>query len=174
MGDGCLMEGIFYEVCLLVGMFGLGKLIGFYDYNGIFIDGKIEGWFFDDMVECFCVYYWYVIGDIDGYDLQVIKQVIMEVQVVKDKLLLIICWIIIGFGLFNKVGLEEFYGVVFGEKEVVLVCQQFGWKYFLFEILKEIYVGWDVCLCGEKVEYVWNEKFVVYQQQFLELVVELI
>lgn len=68
MGDGCLMEGIFYEVCSLVGTLGLGKLIGFYDYNGIFIDGEIEGWFIDDTVKRFEVYYWYVIYEIDGYD----------------------------------------------------------------------------------------------------------
>ncbi len=51
MGDGCLMEGVSHEACSFAGTFELGKLIGFYDDNGISIDGKVAGWFTDDTPE---------------------------------------------------------------------------------------------------------------------------
>lgn len=123
MGDGCMMEGIFYEVCFLVGMLKLGKLIVFYDDNGIFIDGYVEGWFIDDIVMCFEVYGWYVICDIDGYDVVFIKCVVEEVCVVIDKFFLLMCKIIIGFGFLNKVGIYDFYGVLLGDVEIVLICE---------------------------------------------------
>lgn len=173
MGDGCLMEGISHEACSLAGTLGLGKLIGFYDHNGISIDGKTEGWFSDDTAERFRAYHWHVIGDIDGHDPQAIKQAIAEAQAVKDKPSLIICRTIIGFGSPNKAGSEESHGAALGEKEVALARQQLGWKYPPFEIPKEIYQGWDARPRGEKAEHAWNEKFAAYQQQFPELAAEL-
>lgn len=173
MGDGCLMEGITHEACSLAGTLGLGKLIGFYDHNGISIDGKTEGWFSDDTAERFRAYHWHVIGDIDGHDPQAIKQAITEAQAVKDKPSLIICRTIIGFGSPNKAGSEESHGAALGEKEVALARQQLGWKYPPFEIPKEIYAGWDARPRGEKAEHAWNEKFAAYQQQFPELAAEL-
>lgn len=121
MGDGCMMEGIFYEVCFLAGTLKLGKLIVFYDDNGIFIDGYVEGWFIDDIVMRFEVYGWYVIRDIDGYDAVFIKRVVEEARVVIDKFFLLMCKIIIGFGFSNKVGIYDFYGASLGDVEIVLI-----------------------------------------------------
>lgn len=123
------MEGISHEACSLAGTLGLGKLIGFYDHNGISIDGKTDGWFTDDTAERFRAYHWHVIGDIDGHDPQAIKQAITEAQAVKDKPSLIICRTIIGFGSPNKAGSEESHGAALGEKEVALARQQLGWKH---------------------------------------------
>ncbi|MDU3056423.1 MAG: transketolase, partial [Escherichia coli] len=102
MGDGCLMEGISHEVCSLAGTLGLGKLIGFYDHNGISIDGETEGWFTDDTAKRFEAYHWHVIHEIDGHDPQAVKEAILEAQSVKDKPSLIICRTVIGFGSPNK------------------------------------------------------------------------
>lgn len=102
MGDGCMMEGIFYEVCFLVGILGLGKLIVFYDDNGILIDGEVGGWFSDDIVKWFEFYGWYVIFQVDGYSIEELIVVVEMVKVNFDWLILICCKIIIGFGLLNK------------------------------------------------------------------------
>ena len=106
MGDGCLMEGISHEVCSLAGTLGLGKLIGFYDHNGISIDGETEGWF-TTIRQTFEAYHWHVIHEIDGHDPQAVKEAILEAQSVKDKPSLIICRTVIGFGSPNKAGKEE-------------------------------------------------------------------
>ncbi len=53
LGDGCMMEGISHEACSLAGTLGLGKLIAFWDDNGISIDGHVDGWFTDDTPEAF-------------------------------------------------------------------------------------------------------------------------
>lgn len=124
MGDGCLMEGISHEVCSLAGTLGLGKLIGFYDHNGISIDGETEGWFTDDTAKRFEAYHWHVIHEIDGHDPQAVKEAILEAQSVKDKPSLIICRTVIGFGSPNKAGKEEAHGAPLGEEEVALARQK--------------------------------------------------
>ncbi|EJO9173635.1 transketolase, partial [Salmonella enterica] len=117
MGDGCLMEGISHEVCSLAGTLGLGKLIGFYDHNGISIDGETEGWFTDDTAKRFEAYHWHVVHDIDGHDPEAVKKAILEARSVKDKPSLIICRTVIGFGSPNKAGKEESHGAALGEEE---------------------------------------------------------
>ncbi len=139
MGDGCLMEGISHEVCSLAGTLGLGKLIGFYDHNGISIDGETEGWFTDDTAKRFEAYHWHVIHEIDGHDPQAVKEAILEAQSVKDKPSLIICRTVIGFGSPNKAGKEEAHGAPLGEEEVALARQKLGWHHPPFEIPKKIY-----------------------------------
>ncbi|EPW3485798.1 transketolase [Cronobacter sakazakii] len=168
MGDGCLMEGISHEVCSLAGTLGLGKLIGFYDHNGISIDGETEGWFTDDTAKRFEAYHWHVVHEIDGHDPEAIKRAIEEAKQVTDKPSLIICRTVIGFGSPNKAGKEESHGAALGEEEVALTRKQLGWNYPPFEIPDEVYKGWDAKEKGRQVEASWNEKFAAYQEAYPE------
>ncbi|MGF9659487.1 transketolase [Pantoea agglomerans] len=172
MGDGCLMEGISHEVCSLAGTLGLGKLIGFYDHNGISIDGETEGWFTDDTHKRFESYNWHVIGDIDGHDADAIREAIKEAQSVTDKPSLIICRTIIGFGSPNKAGKEESHGAALGEAEVALTRKQLGWNYPAFEIPAEIYQQWDAKAAGAEREKAWDAKFAAYKEAHPELAKE--
>ncbi|MEN4764594.1 transketolase [Pantoea agglomerans] len=172
MGDGCLMEGISHEVCSLAGTLGLGKLIGFYDHNGISIDGETEGWFTDDTHKRFESYNWHVIGDIDGHDTDAIREAIKEAQSVTDKPSLIICRTIIGFGSPNKAGKEESHGAALGEAEVALTRKQLGWNYPAFEIPAEIYQQWDAKAAGAEREKAWDAKFAAYKEAHPELAKE--
>ncbi len=172
MGDGCLMEGISHEACSLAGTLGLGKLIGFYDHNGISIDGETEGWFTDDTAKRFEAYHWHVVHEIDGHDPKAIKRAIEEAKQVKDKPSLIICRTVIGFGSPNKAGKEEAHGSPLGEEEVALARKQLGWNEPPFVIPKDIYQGWDAREKGEKRESDWNGKFAAYQQAHPELAAE--
>jgi transketolase len=172
MGDGCLMEGISHEVCSLAGTLGLGKLIGFYDHNGISIDGETKGWFTDDTAKRFEAYHWHVVHEIDGHDPEAVKKAILEAQSVTDKPSLIICRTIIGFGSPNKAGKEEAHGAALGEQEVALARKQLGWNYPAFEIPKEIYRAWDAKEKGEKAEAAWNDKFAAYAKAYPELSAE--
>ncbi|WP_105651039.1 transketolase [Cronobacter dublinensis] len=172
MGDGCLMEGISHEVCSLAGTLGLGKLIGFYDHNGISIDGETEGWFTDDTAKRFEAYNWHVVHEIDGHDPQAIKRAIEEAKQITDKPSLIICRTVIGFGSPNKAGKEESHGAALGEEEVALTRKQLGWNYPAFEIPDEVYKGWDAKAKGQQAEASWKEKFAAYQQAHPELAAE--
>ncbi|WP_277977115.1 transketolase [Pantoea endophytica] len=175
MGDGCLMEGISHEVSSLAGTLGLGKLIGFYDHNGISIDGETEGWFTDDTHKRFEAYNWHVVGSaegIDGHDSAAIAAAIKEAQSVTDKPSLIICRTTIGFGSPNKAGKEESHGAALGEEEVALTRQKLGWHYPPFEIPKEIYQQWDAKETGAHREKSWDDKFAAYKEAHPELAQE--
>ena len=172
MGDGCLMEGISHEVCSLAGTLGLGKLIGFYDHNGISIDGETEGWFTDDTAKRFEAYNWHVVGEIDGHDPEAIAAAIKEAQSVTDKPSLIICRTIIGFGSPNKAGKEDAHGAPLGDDEIALTRKQLGWNYGPFEIPQEIYQQWDAKQAGQEREKAWNEKFAAYKAAYPELAAE--
>lgn len=175
MGDGCLMEGISHEVSSLAGTLGLGKLIGFYDHNGISIDGETEGWFTDDTHKRFEAYNWHVVGSaegIDGHDSAAIAAAIKEAQSVTDKPSLIICRTTIGFGSPNKAGKEESHGAALGEEEVALTRQKLGWHYPPFEIPKEIYQQWDAKEAGAHREKSWDDKFAAYKEAHPELAQE--
>ncbi|KNC88885.1 transketolase [Trabulsiella odontotermitis] len=172
MGDGCLMEGISHEVSSLAGTLGLGKLIGFYDSNGISIDGETKGWFTDDTAKRFEAYHWHVVNDVDGHDPEAVKKAILEAQSVTDKPSLIICRTVIGFGAPNKAGKEEAHGAALGEEEVALARQKLGWKHPAFEIPKEIYQGWNAQEKGEKAQQAWKEKLAAYQKAYPDLAAE--
>lgn len=172
MGDGCLMEGVSHEVCSLAGTLGLGKLIGFYDHNGISIDGETSGWFTDDTARRFSAYHWHVIDEIDGHDPDAITQAIEEARRVTDKPSLIICRTVIGFGSPNKAGKEEAHGAALGEEEVALTRKALGWDYPPFKIPAEIYQQWDAKTAGQAAEEAWNKRFSAYQSAHPELAKE--
>jgi transketolase len=171
MGDGCLMEGISHEVCSLAGTLGLNKLIGFYDDNGISIDGEVHGWFTDDTPRRFESYGWLVIRNVDGHDADEIK-IAIETARKSDKPTLICCKTIIGFGSPNKQGKEESHGAALGDDEIALTREQLGWKHGPFEIPDDIYAEWDARQSGSQAEQQWNQRFAAYQTEFPELAAE--
>jgi len=172
LGDGCLMEGISHEACSLAGTLGLGKLIAFWDNNGISIDGEVQGWFTDDTPARFEAYGWQVIRDVNGHDPEEIKQAIETARVETDRPTLICCRTIIGFGSPNKQGTEATHGAPLGADEVAATREALGWKYPAFEIPDEIYSAWDASSKGAASESEWNERFAAFEQQYPELASE--
>lgn len=174
LGDGCLMEGISHEACSLAGTYGLGKLIAFWDDNGISIDGEVKGWFTDNTPERFEAYHWQVIRDVDGHDSNAINRAIIAAKAQTNKPTLICCKTVIGYGSPNKAGKEECHGAALGEAEVALARQQLGWLHPAFHIPEEIYAAWDARERGFQLEDEWNRKFARYESRHPELARELL
>ena len=171
LGDGCMMEGISHEASSLAGTLGLGKLIAFWDDNGISIDGKVEGWFQDDTPKRFDAYGWHVI-EVDGHDPDEIKIAIEAARAITAKPSLICCKTIIGFGSPNKAGTHGCHGAPLGEDEIALTREQLGWEHAAFVVPEEVYQGWDHRDAGQVEEDAWEEKFAAYRHQHAELAAE--
>lgn len=172
LGDGCLMEGVSHETCALAGTWGLGKLIAFWDDNGISIDGHIEGWYTDDTAARFESYGWHAIRDVDGHDPEAIDKAIKEAKKVTDKPTLICCKTIIGKGSPNKAGTHGCHGAALGDDEVALVRKEIGWEHAPFVIPQDIYDGWNQKDKGDTREQEWNAKFDAYAKEFPEMAAE--
>ncbi len=172
LGDGCMMEGISHESCALAGTWGLGKLIAFWDDNGITIDGHTEHWFTEDTAKRFEAYGWHVIRDVDGHDAEAIDKAIREAKAVNDKPSLICCKTVIGYGAPNLCGSHDCHGAPLGEDEIKATRENLNWPYAPFEIPDEIYQGWDAREKGKQAEAHWAEKFAAYRQEFPELAAE--
>ncbi|MAC47021.1 MAG: transketolase [Oceanospirillum sp.] len=172
LGDGCMMEGISHEVCSLAGTLGLGKLIAFYDDNGISIDGEVEGWFTDNTEQRFEAYGWHVIK-VDGHNADEIKAAVEASKAEADKPSLIICKTIIGFGSPNKEGKEDCHGAPLGDDEIALTRERLNWPHAPFEIPAEIAAGWNAQEKGAAAESAWAEQFAAYQAAHPELAAEL-
>ncbi len=165
LGDGCMMEGVSHEACALAGTWGLGKLIAFWDDNGISIDGHIEGWYTDDTKGRFESYGWHVVS-VDGHDADAIQKAIDEAKSITDKPTLICCKTIIGKGSPNKSGSHDCHGAALGEDEVALVRKEIGWPHDPFVIPQDVYDGWNQKEKGAAKEAAWNEKFAAYEAAF--------
>ncbi len=166
LGDGCLMEGISHEACSLAGTLGLGKLICFYDDNGISIDGHVEGWFTDDTPKRFEAYGWHVIPNVNGHDPEAIEAAIEEAKKKQDKPSMICCKTVIGMGSPNKANTHAVHGAALGDEEIAATRPHIGWHYLPFEIPKEVYDAWDARTKGKKLESEWNQKFSEYSQKY--------
>ena len=171
LGDGCLMEGISHEACSLAGTLELGKLIAFWDDNGISIDGKVEGWFRDDTPARFKAYGWHVM-EVDGHDPDEIKIAIEAARAISAKPSLICCKTIIGYGSPNKAGSHSCHGAPLGEEEVALARIELNWEPAPFEIPEEVHQGWDHKKAGQVQEDDWNQKFSAYAEAHPELAAE--
>jgi len=174
MGDGCLMEGISHEVCSLAGTLGLGKLIGFWDDNGISIDGQVEGWFTDDTVKRFEAYGWQVIADVDGHNTDEIRAAIEAAQANTTQPTLICAKTVIGFGSPNKEGTAGCHGAALGDEEVALTRERLGWTHAPFEIPEDIYADWNASAAGSVAENDWNQQLANYREAYPELAAELL
>ncbi len=172
LGDGCLMEGISHEVCSLAGTLGLGKLIAFWDDNGISIDGKVEGWFTDNTPARFEAYNWHVISNVDGHDPIAINTAIEQAKAVTDKPTMICCKTTIGFGSPNKSGSHDCHGAPLGDEEIAAARKFLNWPHALFEIPQDVYKGWDAKSKGDGAESAWSALFSAYQEHHPELAIE--
>lgn len=173
MGDGCLMEGISHEACSLAGTLGLGKLIAFWDDNGISIDGHVEGWFTDNTPKRFEAYGWHVITDIDGHAPEAVELAIKQAQAEKERPTLICCKTTIGFGAPNMAGTHEVHGAPLGEKEIAAAREFLQWPYPAFEIPAAIKSAWDASANGAQAEQAWQQQFADYRKAYPELAAEL-
>ncbi len=173
LGDGCLMEGISHEVCSLAGVWGLNKLIAFYDDNGISIDGNVKGWFADDTKKRFEAYNWHVIGPVDGHDIDAVSKAIEEAKAQTEKPTLIICKTVIGFGSPNRAGTAKAHGEALGDEEIAASKAKLGWNYGPFEIPAEVYAAMDHRAAGAADEAAWNTIWAGYEKAYPELAAEL-
>jgi transketolase len=172
LGDGCLMEGISHEACALAGTLKLGKLVAFYDDNGISIDGEVQGWFTDDTPQRFEAYGWHVVREIDGHNPAAVQAAISEGLAQKNRPTLICCRTIIGFGAPNKQGTEATHGAALGADEVAAARRELNWPAEPFVIPDDIRKDWDARERGAALEAKWREKFAAYRTAFPDLAAE--
>lgn len=172
MGDGCLMEGVSHEACSLAGTLGLGKLIAFYDDNGISIDGHVEGWFTDDTPKRFEAYGWHVIPNVPGHDAEAIAAALEAARKETRKPTLICCQTVIGMGSPNKAGSHDCHGAPLGAEEIAATREAIGWPHPPFEIPAEIRAAWDARPQGRILEADWQRRFNAYRDDFPELAAE--
>ena len=172
LGDGCMMEGISHEACSLGGTLGLGKLVAFWDDNGISIDGEVGRWFTDDTPARFRAYGWQVIENVDGHNPQAISQAISDARQESDKPSLICCKTVIGWGSPNKQGKESCHGAPLGDDEIALTRDALQWPYAPFEIPDEVRDAWDATTRGSAQENEWRERFETYRAAYPDLASE--
>jgi transketolase len=172
-GDGCLMEGISHEAASLAGTLGLGKLIMFYDDNGISIDGKVAGWFRDNTAERFAAYGWHVVPNVDGLDAEAVARAIQAARAETGRPSLIDCKTVIGYGAPHKQGTKEAHGEALGADEVAAARRELNWPYPPFVVPEEIRAAWDHRKQGAAVEAEWRTLLARYTEAFPDLAREL-
>ena len=173
LGDGCLMEGVSHEACALAGTLKLGKLVCFYDDNGISIDGEVHGWFTDDTPKRFEAYGWQVIRDVDGHDADAVARAIDAAKADDTRPTLVCCKTIIGYGAPNKQGTEATHGAALGDAEVAAARQYLDWPYEPFVIPADIKRAWDATERGSKFEQAWTDRMAAYRKAHPQLAAEL-
>ena len=173
LGDGCMMEGVSHEACSLAGTFGLGKLIAFYDDNGISIDGNTDAWFSDDTPARFRAYGWNVIENVDGHDAGALTAAIDSARAQTSRPTLICCKTVIGWGAPNKQGTAATHGAALGADEVAATRANIGWDYPPFTLPEEITRAWDARERGRDLENEWRARFDLYRERYPELAAEL-
>ena len=166
LGDGCLMEGISHEACSLAGTLGLGKLVVLYDDNNISIDGKVDGWFTENIPERFASYGWHVVPNVDGHDRNALKAAIEAARAETGKPSIICCKTLIGKGAASKEGSHKTHGAPLGAEEIEATRKHLGWESPAFVIPQDIYDAWNAVEKGRQLEAGWNELFAQYQAKF--------
>ena len=172
LGDGCLMEGVSHEACSFAATHNLGKLICFYDQNGISIDGEIDNWFTDDSVKRFDSYGWQTIC-VDGHNFEEVSEAISIAKQEPNKPSMIFCKTTIGFGSPNKSGTADVHGAPLGDEEIKKTREALGWNYAAFEIPKEIYDFWDSKKIGADINSSWDDLINNYNEKYPDESLEL-
>ncbi len=166
LGDGCLMEGVSHEACSLAGTLGLGKLVVLYDDNNISIDGKVDGWFTENIPQRFESYGWHVVPNVNGHDTAAIQAAIEAAKAETGKPSIICCKTLIGKGAATKEGSHKTHGAPLGAEEIEATRKHLGWNHGAFEIPQDVYDAWSAKEKGAKVEAEWNALFAQYQAKF--------
>ncbi|MCL2345383.1 MAG: transketolase [Desulfobulbus sp.] len=166
LGDGCLMEGVSHEACSLAGTLGLGKLIAFWDDNGISIDGHVEGWFTEDIPKRFASYGWHVVAGVNGHDADAIEKALLEARSVADKPSIICCKTVIGMGSPNKQGSHDCHGAPLGKEEIAAARTMIGWPHAPFVIPDDVYAAWNRKPAGAVFQENWDKRFAAYRAAF--------
>ena len=166
LGDGCLMEGVSHEACSLAGTLGLGKLVVLYDDNNISIDGKVDGWFTENIPQRFESYGWHVVANVDGHNADAIRAAIEAARAETGKPSIICCKTLIGKGAASKEGSHKTHGAPLGAEEIEATRKHLGWNYGPFEVPQEVYEAWNAAEAGAKLESEWNALFAQYQAKF--------
>nr|WP_315591765.1 transketolase [uncultured Cupriavidus sp.] len=174
LGDGCLMEGLSHEACSLAGTLRLGKLICFYDDNGISIDGDVVGWFTDDTPKRFAAYGWHVIADVDGHDATAVDAALHVAKAERDRPTLICCRTVIGRGAPAKAGGHDVHGAPLGAAEIAAMRTALGWEAEPFTVPLDVADAWDARAQGASRESEWQERFSRYRAAHPELAEEFI
>ena len=165
LGDGCLMEGVSHEACSFAATHNLGKLICFYDQNGISIDGEIDNWFTDDSVKRFDSYGWQTIC-VDGHNVEEVSDAISKAKEEPNKPTMIFCKTTIGFGSPNKSGTADVHGAPLGGEEIEKTREALGWNYSAFEVPKEVYDFWDSKKSGAGINSIWDDLIKNYKEKY--------
>jgi transketolase len=165
LGDGCLMEGVSHEACSLAGVFGLHKLVCFYDDNGISIDGHVKGWFRDDTARRFAAYGWNVIGPIDGHDAPAIEAAIEAARAEGERPTLVICRTTIGWGAPRAAGTHEVHGAPLGAEETAATRAALGWTHGPFDVPPTLRAAWDGRPAGQVSRGAWQQRFELYARE---------
>ncbi|MDR0776417.1 MAG: transketolase [Azonexus sp.] len=166
LGDGCLMEGVSHEACSLAGTLGLGKLIAFWDDNGISIDGHVEGWFTEDIPKRFEAYGWHVVAGVNGHSADAIETALLAAKAVTDKPSLICCKTIIGMGAPNKQGSHDCHGAPLGQEEIAAARATIGWPHAPFVVPDDVYAAWNRKPAGAVFQENWDRRFAAYRDAF--------
>ncbi|HET7570408.1 MAG TPA: transketolase [Gammaproteobacteria bacterium] len=172
LGDGCLMEGVSHEACSLAGTLKLGKLICFYDDNGISIDGEVATWFGDDTPERFRAYGWHVVADVDGHDSDAVRAAIEAARAETDRPTLICCKTVIGWGAPTREGTAKAHGEALGDDEIAATRERLGWPHPAFYVPPEIYAAWDARERGQALQQEWSARFAAYAEAHPDLAAE--
>jgi transketolase len=173
MGDGCMMEGISHEACSFAGTQKLGKLVAFYDDNGISIDGETRGWFTDDTPKRFEAYGWHVVPNVDGHDADAVRLAIDAARAEKQRPSLICCKTIIGYGAPNVQGTSATHGAALGPKEAAAARKNLDWEEPPFVVPADVKAAWDARVRGARLEAEWQARFDAYRAQYPSLAAEL-
>ncbi len=172
LGDGCLMEGVSHEACSLAGVFGLSKLVAFYDDNGISIDGHVRGWFRDDTAQRFAAYGWNVVGPVDGHDALAIEAAIETARGETERPTLVICRTTIGWGAPHAAGTHEVHGAPLGADETAATRTALGWNHGPFEVPQDLRAQWDARQAGDAARSEWQQRFDTYAREHPQLAAE--
>ncbi|WP_375256921.1 transketolase [Citreimonas sp.] len=156
-GDGCLMEGVSHEAIGLAGRQGLGRLVVFWDDNGITIDGKVSIADKTDQLKRFEAAGWHVQA-IDGHDPEAIDAAIAAAKAETGRPSMIACKTHIALGHAAQ-DTAKGHGALTDGDQNKAAKQAWGWTSDPFEVPAEILSWWrEVGARGSAEREAWEDR----------------